>query len=69
MHEEIMRDSEAKPMPCPFCGEEPHAYEFLDKARWQVWCRNERCPVRPSTRIRGSREEALADWNGRAGDA
>ena len=59
----------AKPLPCPFCGEEPYVYEFLDKTGWQAWCQNERCVMRPTTRIRNSREEALADWNGRAGDA
>lgn len=52
--------------PCPFCGTEPHWHEFADGMGFVVWCVNDECAVRPFTHVRDTREQAIADWNGRA---
>lgn len=70
MRETIRCHSAERKLPelklCPFCGTEPCAHEFTDGAGFAVWCVNEGCAVRPFTHIRDSREQAIADWNGRA---
>lgn len=56
-----------KPLPCPFCGAEPEVYAFTTHMEFIVECLNEDCAMNPHTRIRDSREQAISDWNGRAG--
>ena len=63
-----MKRVDEAPLPYPFCGEEPAVYEFTTHMEFIVTCASESCKVQPYTRIRDSREKALADWNGRAGD-
>ena len=55
---------------CPFCGARPHVDIFQDtfnRYKFGVECKNEECNMQPFTAWCVNGEEALSDWNGRAG--
>ena len=55
---------------CPFCGTRPHVDIFQDtfnRYKFGVECKNEECNMQPFTAWCVNGEEALSDWNGRAG--
>lgn len=56
-----MDDAEGGPLPCPFCGQEPHRMPHPDPTYPQVQCRNIECPIG----INGE-EVSLESWNIRA---
>jgi hypothetical protein len=59
--EAAMDDAEGGPLPCPFCGQEPHRMPHPDPTYPQVQCRNIECPIG----INGE-EVSLESWNIRA---
>lgn len=57
--------------PCPFCGGEWKLRETTygnNIDAYFVWCANPRCDVRPITKYRRFRKEAIEAWNRRAND-
>ena len=55
---------ETKPLPCPFCGQEPRA-ELNAYYVWRVWCGNAQCPVYVITEDY-HHQGAVEAWNRRA---
>lgn len=58
-----------KLFPCPFCGGEAEVRSHRRHGLWyRVRCAGGECPIRPDTYYAyRSLEEAVADWNRRAG--
>ncbi len=54
--------------PCPFCGEKPKRLLLADGNRHVVWCRNDKCKVRPVTHAFDRMCDATKAWNRRAKD-
>jgi len=49
--------------PCPWCREQPWFVALDYGKRWEVACRNDKCPVQPSTDPYYFKQEALDNWN------
>lgn len=61
---ETNQETEPKPKPCPFCGEEPRIYG--DKPQAYIACVNKDCQVNPETIFFLTRTGAIEAWNRRA---
>lgn len=57
--------------PCPFCGNKPRILFFNNDVtirKYNVGCNATLCPVKPTTRLFATVDEAVDAWNIRAGD-
>ena len=53
--------------PCPFCGDNARV-ETTCICYFIVHCTNEKCEIKPCTKIQQSKEIAIKVWNRRADD-
>ena len=56
----------AKPLPCPFCGQQPAVAECPFMIYTTIYCISSRCAVTPRTGWFENLAEAIAAWNRRA---
>jgi Lar family restriction alleviation protein len=54
-----------RPLPCPFCGNEPSVYEPLNVREYvEVHCNSSACAAEPTV-YAPTKEDAVEQWNRR----